>query len=225
MPDSEKISARELKDFLTGQVRKLRLLKRFLIVLIILVALAILGHVIYYFNSLTNMRYDVITAKSQVESAIQYRANLVPVLIESVTGFVGHEDDVFNRAVDARERSLTAARQAVAELRKAGSQPMKEMLQKIMAIAEQYPDLKTSEAFQLLMTQVTNAEAEILKQRIAYNDYVNTYTTAMSMFPGNFYAAVFNFPSFEYFKGTWQSEWPQVTVQSPVESQGRADDG
>lgn len=221
MPDSERISARELKDFLSGQVRRLRVLKRLLIVLIVLVALAILGHVIYYFNSLTNMRYDVINAKAKVESAIQYRANLVPVLIESVASFVGHEDDVFNRAVDARERSLTVARKAVAELRKAGSQPMEEMLQKIMAIAEQYPDLKTSEAFQLLMTQVTGAEAEILKQRIEYNDYANSYTTACSMFPGNFYAALFGFPQFEYFKGTWQSEWPHVTVQS----QGRAGDG
>jgi len=214
MADSEKLSAAELKEFLTGQVQKLRLLKRFLIVLVVLVVLAILGHVIYYYNYLTTLKYEVLNARGKVESAIQYRANLVPVLIESVVSFVVHEDDVFNRAVDARERSLAVARQATEDLRKAAGQPMEEVLQKIMAIAEQYPDLKTGEPFQLLMTQVTEAEAEILKQRIDYNDKANDYTTAMSMFPGNFYAARFDFPSYEYFKGSWQSEWPQVTVQS-----------
>jgi LemA protein len=217
MANPEKLSAAELKEFLSGQVRKLRLLKRFLIVLVVLVALAILGHVIYYYNYLTTLKYNVVNARAKVESAIQYRANLIPVLIESVVSFVVHEDDVFNRAVDARERSLTVARQATEELQKTAGRPMKEVLQKIMAIAEQYPDLKTSEPFQLLMKQVTEAEAEILKQRIDYNDKTNDYTTAMSMFPGNFYAARFDFPSYEYFKGSWQSEWPEVTVQSQRE--------
>lgn len=209
MANPERISAAELKDYLSGKIKRLRLLKTFLIWLIILVVLAVIGHVIYYYNRLTTFKYEVVNAEAKVESAIQYRANLVPVLIKSVTSFVAHEDDVFFRAVDARERSLTMAGQVSEELEKAAERPMEEILDKIMAIAEQYPDLKTSEPFQLLMKQVTEAEAEILKQRIDYNDKANLYTTAMSMFPGNIYAALFNFPRYEYFKGSRKSEWPK----------------
>ena len=208
MANSERISASDLKEYLTGEIKKLRLLKKLVIWLVILAVLAVIGHVIYYYNRLTTFKYDVVNAEAKVQSAIQYRANLVPVLIKSVTRFVAHEDDVFFRAVDARERSLTMAGQVSEELEKAGDRPMEEILDKIMAIAEQYPDLKTSEPFQLLMKQVTEAEAEILKQRFDYNDKANIYTTAMSMFPGNFYAALFNFPTYKYFEGIRKSEWP-----------------
>ncbi|MBW1691916.1 MAG: LemA family protein [Deltaproteobacteria bacterium] len=212
MANPERISAAELKDFLSGQIKRLRLLKRLLVWLIILVVLAVIGHVIYYYNRLTTFRYDVVNAEAKMQSAIQYRANLVPVLIKSVTSFVAHEDDVFFRAVDARERSLTMAGQVSEVLEKAAERPMQEILDKIMAIAEQYPDLKTSEPFQLLMKQVTDAEAEILKQRIDYNDRVNVYTTTMSMFPGNIYAALFNFPRYKYFEGSRKSEWPKSAI-------------
>jgi LemA protein len=186
--------------------------------LIVLVVLALLGHIIYYYNRLTSFRYDVLNAGAKVESAIQYRANLVPVLIRSVISFVDHEDNVFIRAVDARERSLTMASQVSKELEKAAERPVEEILDKIMAIAEQYPDLKTSDTFQLLMKQVTDAEAEILKQRIDFNDRVNVYTTTMSMFPGNIYAALFRFPHYEYFEGTRKSEWPQSAIPTQWEA-------
>jgi LemA protein len=225
MANSTQTSAAELKDFLSGQTRKLQLLKRILIGLIILVILALIGHVIYYFNRLTSMKYDVITAASQVDSAIQYRVNLVPVLIKSVTRFVDHEDYVFLSAVDARERSMIASNQVAEELKKVADRPVGEILDKILAIAEQYPALTTSGTFQLLMTQVTNAEAEILKQRISYNDKVNLYTTALSVFPGNIYANLFNFSQFKYFEGTRESEWPLPAIQADREAISGAVDG
>jgi len=225
MANSEQTSAAELKDFLSGHIRRLQILKRVLIGLIILVILALIGHVIYYFNRLTSMKYDVITAASQVDSAVQYRVNLVPILVRSVTRFVDHEDYVFISAVDARERSMTASDQIAEELKKVASRPVGEILDKILAIAEQYPALTTSGTFQLMMTQVTNAEAEILKQRIDYNDTVNLYTTSMSVFPGNIYANLFNFSRFKYFEGTRESEWPLPAIQAERESMSGAVDG
>jgi len=212
------LTAAELKEYLSGQISKLRTLKTILIVVIVVVVVAVVGHIIYYYNYLTTLNYDVLAVQGKVESAAQYRANLVPVLIESVVSFVEHEDNVFNRAVDARERSLTATRQIVSELRKTTGQPIKEILQKIIAIAEQYPDLKTSEPFQLLMKQVGDAEMEIFKQRVDYNDRVNLYTTAVSIFPGNFYAAtLFDFAFYPYFKGNHRSEWPHFKGKSHSE--------
>lgn len=218
MANSNRFSAEELKQFLSGQIKRLRFLKIIIYILIVAIVVLIIGHVIYYYNYLTTLKYDLVTAEAKVESAIQFRANLVPVLIESVVSFVEHEDNVFNRAVDARERSLSVARQAADEIRKSAKQPMDKILQKIMAIAEQYPDLKTGEPYQLLMKQVGDVETELFKQRLEYNDRVNSYTTAISMFPGNFYAAtMFNFPSYEYFKGKHHSEWPHFTGKSHSE--------
>jgi len=207
----EGITAEELKEFLTKQVNNLLLLKKLLILLVIVACIALIGHVIYYYNHLTSLRYDVETAESMVYSAVQLRANMIPVLIESVVSFVDHEDQVFNRTVDARERSLTS-KFKLPEL-SSGAQPnipMEDILQKlIVAIAEQYPTLTSSQPFQQLMTEVTNAEQEIYKQRLNYNEKLNVYTTSISMFPGNAYASLlFNFPSFDYFKGIKKSEWP-----------------
>lgn len=224
MANLDGLTAVELKEYLSGHICKLQTLKTILIVVIVVVVVAVIGHIIYYYNYLTTLQYDVLASGGKVESAVQYRANLAPVLIESVVSFVEHEDNVFNRAVDARERSLSAARQTTDKLDRLNeldnlkispNQSIDEVFQKIMAIAEQYPDLKTSEPFQLLMKQVGDVEAEIFNQRVEYNDRVNVYTTAVSIFPGNFYAAtLFDFPTFDYFKGNHHSEWPNFKGKS-----------
>ncbi|MBF0102956.1 MAG: LemA family protein [Desulfobacterales bacterium] len=215
MANLEGITAAELKEYLSSQIKRLHLLKKVLISIIAFVVIAIIGHIIYYYNYLTTLKSDMLTAEAQVSTAIQYRANLVPVLIESVVGFVEHEDNVFMRTVDARERSLVSSNQAVEALRQSAQQPMDDILKKIMAIAEQYPDLKTSEPFQLLMKQVSDAELQIYKQRVSYNDKVNIFTTATWMFPGNFYVALlFDFHFHDYFKGKHQSEWPTESINT-----------
>jgi LemA protein len=225
MANLEGLTAGELKAYLQGQTRQLKLLKKILIVTIVVVAVSIIGHVIYYFNYLTNLNFDVLTARAKVASAMQYRANLIPVLIESVVSFVEHEDNVFNSVVNGRERSFLSNQPDFKQLKesvKKLSDPknlnaMDQIMDKIIAIAEQYPDLKTAEPFQLLMTKASDTEAEIYKQRIDMTDKVNIYTTSITMFPGNFYANIlFNFPDYEYFKGEMFSEWPNFKGQAHV---------
>lgn len=222
MAKLEGLTAAELRSYLSGQTRKLKMLKTALIVAIVIVVVAVIGHVIYYYNYLTNLHFDVLTAQAKVSSAMQYRANLVPVLIESVVSFVEHEDNVFNSVVDGRKSSLQSAKPTLDKLKasvKEMSLPkngvpfngvaMDQIMERIFAIAEQYPDLKTAEPFQLLMTKASDTEAEIYKQRIDMTDKVNLYTTSITMFPGNFYASVmFHFPDFDYFQGDLYSEWP-----------------
>jgi len=210
MNSQEGISTEELKYFLTRQIKSLLILKKILILIVIIAVIALIGHIIYYFNHLTTLRYDVVTAQSQVESALQYRANAIPVLIESVVSFVEHEDNVFNRAVDARERSFAKSSKVKEAIKKATRQgSVEDIFNKIIAIAEQYPALTSSAPFQQLMKDVSTAEMEIYKQRVDYNEKVNIYTTAISMFPGNAYASLlFDFPMYDYFKGTKFSEWP-----------------
>lgn len=229
--DAASLSARELHRHLMRRTRRLRSVYRSLVVLSIIVFIGLLAHVIYYYNYLTDMQFDVLTAEGKVAAAIQYRTNLMPVLAETVASFVEHEDNVFNRTVDARERQLTPSAELQARLKQALERAGKgegkgkarrpaeqvpagvqDLFKRVMAIAEQYPQLKTSETFQLLMTQVADAETKILVERSKYNDAVNVYTTALSMFPGNVYAYLFRFPVYDYFQLRPESEWPRVRV-------------
>ncbi|MBF0210465.1 MAG: LemA family protein [Desulfamplus sp.] len=214
------LTAAELRTYLSGQTKRLRLLKTILIIAIVMVVISVVAHVIYYYNYLTNLHFDVLTAKSKVESAMQYRANLIPLLIESVVSFVEHEDNVFNSVVDGRERSIKQSpspksslkqlKESVKELSTSvNPMAMNKMMDKIIAFAEQYPDLKSAEPFQLLMTKASETEVEIYNKRIEMTDAVNIYTTSITMFPGNFYANfIFYFPDYEYFQGKLYSEWP-----------------
>ena len=220
------LTAAELKSYLSRQTKNLKLLKNLLIVTIVVVVVSVIGHVIYYYNYLTNLNFDVMAAQAKVASAVQYRANLVPTLIESVVSFVEHEDNVFNSVVDGRERSLESNQLSLEQLKKSVknlSKPenlkaMDKIMARIIAIAEQYPDLKTAEPFQLLMTKASETEAEIYKQRIDLADKVNMFTTSTVMFPGNFYSTVlFTFPDYEYFKGERYSEWPHFEGKSHSE--------
>ena len=221
------VSAWELRRYFSRQVRRLRFLYKALIVVSCLIFLAIAGHVIYYYNHLTALECLVLTAHGKVGSTIQYRANLVPVLVQSVASFVEHEEAVFYRTVDARERELTltqrpakgkhaadALKKLKQELPQQGGS-FQDALQRIMAIAEQYPALVTSDVYQLFMTQVTEAEASIRDARIEYNDSVNAYSTAAMMFPGNLYAACFGFEEFPYFEEVPESEWAPVQLAPP----------
>jgi len=211
------LTAAELRTYLLGQTRKLKLLKTILIVAIVVVVLSVTAHAIYYYNYLTYLYSDVKAVKSKVEAAMQYRANLTPLLIESVVSFVEHEDNVFKAVVDGRERSVKTPHNSLKELKESvktlntsdSLKGMDTIMDKIIAFAEQYPDLKTAVPFQLLMTKASDTEAAIYNQRIALADKVNIYTTAIAMFPGNFYVSfMFNFPDYDYFKSEFHSEWP-----------------
>jgi LemA protein len=203
-----------------------------LIAVLVVATLGICAHAIYYYNYLTGLQYDVRTARAQVSAAIQYRRNLLPTMIETLVSFVEHEDEVFGKAIDAREREFNPAR-ALADIKesilsdRSGSQEaIGDALQRVVAIAEQYPSLVTSEAFQLLMKEVASAEVQILARRLDYNNAWNSYSTAMSMFPGNAYARLFEFPGYDYFEDVSAPEWPSVQIAGwRVEAAGKGDGG
>jgi LemA protein len=215
---TSRVTAYELRELLVHRVRALRRTYAILIAVFVLATLGICAHAIYYYNYLTGLQYDVRTARAQVSTAIQYRRNLLPTMIETLVSFVEHEDDVFGKAIDAREREFSPA-SALAGIKEEilsggdGSQEaIGDALQRIVAIAEQYPALVTSEAFQLLMKEVAAAEAQILARRLDYNNAWNSYSTAMSMFPGNAYARLFEFPGYDYFEDVSTPEWPSVQI-------------
>ena len=128
MTSRRRVDAWELKRHLLLQMRKMKVLYKALIVVFFIICLALSGHVIFYYNYLTDLRFNVLTEKSKISSAIQYRKNLAPIVIDSVASFVEHEDNVFNRTVDARERELTLSNKVSEQLKEAKKLPLQDVI-------------------------------------------------------------------------------------------------
>lgn len=202
---------------------------------------------IYYYNTFVALQQRVHTARAQVDSAVQMRRNLVPVLRTVMRELVGHEDDIFLHAADVRAESIsgplrslrnlartvgettasnttagettasntivgntivgntTASNTAAANM--AAGDQFGQLLSKLLAIFERYPDLKTGEPFQLLMSQFTDVESTVLEKRLAYNEAVNIYNTWVVSFPSGTVGRPFGFRRVEWFEPVGASEW------------------
>ena len=180
----------------------------YLIVASFILLLALLVWLIILYNSLVTLRQNVVTARYQIDSSVQYRENLFPLLVEAVAIFVGHEDHVFGYTSDKRTEIVKPpAKEEIQELIETARSDWRGALARILAWAENYPDLKTSESFQTMMLKMSEVEEEIYQKRVAYNDEVNIYTTAIRTFPKNTIATLLGFDRTPYYSVAGKSEW------------------
>lgn len=171
---------------------------------------------IYYYNRLVRLNQRVKMARADIESCLQMRENLIPVLINTVSDFVRHEDDIFLHAADMRAGSIGSQRKTPKEGaigKPEEKEPWSEFLSKVFAVAERYPDLKTAESFQTVLLSVSDAEKAILEKRITYNSAALEMNTLMITFPSNLYAIPFGFKRVNYFQ--WKSEPEWITTLRP----------
>ncbi len=159
-----------------------------LVVLIILIALVAL--LIFYYNSLVTLRQRVKNAWSQIDVQLQRRFDLIPNLVETVKGYMGHETDVLEKVTSLR--SSWAGASSIDEKANLNNQ-LSNTLKSIMAISENYPDLKASQNFLDLQEELRNTENKISFSRQFYNDSVTMYNTKLEVFPSNIIANCFNF--------------------------------
>jgi len=194
-----------------------------IILTVMVVAACVFTH-IYYFNRLTTMEQQVTNLRSQIESGLQMRRNIVPALTLVVHQFINHEKDVFLSAVEAREKSLNGSEEMEKLIQGlkglTGDDISSKALSRFMAVAENYPQLVSSQSFQLLISQIADVENQIYKKRIEYNDAVNVYNTRLSTFPVNIVGRVMRFRLQLYFRWENKPEWvfeadPQLS-QSPL---------
>lgn len=180
--------------------------------------LVVFAGLVRYYNALVVLRQNAITARRQIENAEQYRENMFPLLVEAVVMFVSHEDDVFNYASDKRVDSLRQPRPDKAEI-EALAQDVKTdwraALSKVMAWAENYPDIKTSECFQAMMEKMTEIEREVYDKRVANNEAVNTYVISIRKFPSNTLAFVLGFEAEPYYEIHGELEWRMADTNGP----------
>jgi LemA protein len=134
---------------------------------------------------------------AQVENQLQRRNDLIPNLVETVKGYAQHEEGVFKEVADARSR-LLAAKSPEETIAAANQQTS--ALGRLLAIAENYPQLKANEQFNRLMDELAGTENRIAVERMRYNERVQEYNTARRQFPSNVTAKLFGFKEYPFFQ-------------------------
>ena len=165
--------------------------------LIIGIVIAILiVFVIVIYNGLVKARLRVDNAWSQIDVQLQRRFDLIPNFVETVKGYMNHESEVLEKVTELR--SSWADTQTVSDKAKLDGE-LSNTLKTIMAISENYPDLKANQNFADLSEELRNTENKISFSRQFYNDSVTMYNTKLETFPSNIIAGMFNFKARDLF--------------------------
>ncbi len=165
-----------------------------LIILAILVVIVVA--VIGIYNSLVKARIKVDNAWSQIDVQLQRRFDLIPNFVETVKGYMTHENETFEKIAELRTSWANAG--TVSEKAKLDNE-LSDTLKTIMAISEGYPDLKANQNFSELSEELRNTENKISFARQFYNDSVTIYNTKLEVFPSNIIAGMFHFTQRDLF--------------------------
>lgn len=164
------------------------------IAIIILVVLALIFISIY--NSLVGKRNKVKNSWSQIDVQLKRRFDLIPNLLETVKGYAAHEKTTFEQVTEARTKYLSAG--TPSDMMKANGE-LTQVLSRLFAVAEAYPELKANTNFQELQAELSKTEDKISFARQFYNDVVMDYNNAVQMFPSSFIASLFSFREETFF--------------------------
>jgi len=150
---------------------------------------------------------------AQVQNQLQRRSDLIPNLVETVKGYAQHEEDVFKNIAEARSR-LLAARSPEETIQAANQQTS--ALGRLLAVAENYPQLKANEQFNRLMDELSGTENRIAVERMRYNERAQEYNTARRQFPSNVTATIFGFKEHPFFEAPAEAQQlPKVDFRTP----------
>lgn len=167
-----------------------------LIIFGILIAMAFWLITIY--NKLIKNKNLVTEGWSGIDVQLKRRANLIPNLIETVKGYMGHEKGVLTEVTKMRTQCLST-KDGVAE-RSQNESLLAQSLSKLFAVAENYPDLKASENFKSLQSSLETIESDIQMARRYYNGTVRDFNIIVQSFPSNLVAQSFQFKASDYFE-------------------------
>ena len=165
---------------------------------VLLLLLIVGGGACGTYNSLYAKREVVKQRWSNVDVNLERRADLIPNLVNTVKGYTKHEEQVFGDIAQARSRLINP--QATPQEKIAANSQMDSALSRLLVITENYPDLKASEQYRNLMTQLEGTENRIGVARQDYNQVVVDYNTSRGHFPGVIFANLFGFQREEEFK-------------------------
>ncbi len=178
----------------------------------IVIAAVVLLIIVFFaggYNSLVSKEASVQEKSANIDSQLQRRADLIPNLVNTVKGYTDHESEVFAEVTAAREKLMSS--QSMAEKSEANEE-VTSSLNKLIAIAESYPELKSDTVYVDLMDELAGSENRIAYARNEYNAAATEYNKAIRMFPGVIFANMFGFEKAELFEAeSSASEVPEVS--------------
>lgn len=167
-----------------------------LMVILILIVLGFL--VVGPYNGLVRGRNEVKGAWSSIDVQLNRRHDLIPNLVETVKGYVGHERQTLEAVVQARQQAVNFT--GGAEERAKVENALTSALRSLFAVAEAYPDLKANQNFLTLQEELANTENKIGFARQYYNDAAKRYKNRVETFPSNIVANIFGFQGEPFFE-------------------------
>ena len=180
-------------------------MKKSTIILVAVIA-ALAMWVISAYNGMVKMDESVSTAWSNVENQYQRRTDLIPNLVNTVKGYAAHEKETFEAVVSARSKATQMTIDAdnltpekLQQYQKAQGE-IGAALGRLLAITENYPELKANESFKELQAQLEGTENRISVERRNFNEVARTYNTSIRTFPKSILAGMFGFDKRPYFE-------------------------
>ncbi len=152
---------------------------------------------VWIYNRLVTLRTRVDNGWSQIDVQLRRRADLIPNLVETVKGYAAHERELFERVTEARARSMGAT--GVADQADAENQ-VTAGLRQLLAVVENYPDLKANQNFLALQEELIGTESKIAYARQFYNDQVMRLNTLIQSVPSSIVAGAFGFEERPFFE-------------------------
>ena len=186
------------------------------VIILALIALVVFGQYVTVRNTLVSKNEAVKSAWSEVDVNLQRRADLIPNLVETVKAYAKQEQTVFGDIANARS-ALLSARSPSDKI--AANNQLDGALGRLLAIAENYPQLKSNENFLRLQDELAGTENRIAVARKRYNEGLQDYNTYVQQFPASVFAGWAGFkPNDAYFKAAEGSrEVPKVNFGAPAQ--------
>jgi LemA protein len=178
--------------------------------ILVIVAAVLVIWVIAAYNGLVSDRRQTMNAWAQIDVQLKRRYDLIPNLVETVKGYMKHEQDTLEKVIQARNRAVGATsvkEKAAAETAVAGA------LSGIFALSEAYPELRSNENMVQLQEELRSTENKISFARQYYNDIVTQYNTKLEAFPTNILAGMGGFQPKDLF------ELEEPAAREPVKVQ------
>ncbi len=166
------------------------------------------------YNGLVGLRNQVKNAWAQIDVQLKRRYDLIPNLVETVKGYMQHERQTLESVTNARNLAQSLSSAGVADRAKAEGE-LSGALSRLLAVVENYPDLKANQNFMALQEELTSTENKISFSRQYYNDEVLKYNNKTQMFPSNVIAGMTGFKAGEFFEVKNEVEREAVKVSFP----------
>ena len=173
--------------------------------IIIGIVVVLLVPFIMIYNGLVRRRNEVKNAWAQIDVQLKRRYDLIPNLVETAKGYMKHERETLEAVTNARNLAQQLTSAGAGERAKAEGE-LSSALGRLLAVVENYPDLKANQNFLALQEELTSTENKISFSRQHYNDSVLRYNNQTQMFPSNVVASMTGFKASEFFEVTLAAE-------------------